>query len=99
MPCLVAPISCVEPSLQTLGPYLCRHISFPISNLSCLPLPVVKTLVVPWGPPQQSRVFPILRLADRQLNFSVFTGAGDLNVALLGRGDTVLSTSEDIVRR
>lgn len=55
--------------------------------------------MVPWGPPQQSRVFPILRSADRQLNFSVFTGASDLNVALLGRGDTVLSTSEDVVRR
>ena len=43
--------------------------------------------------------FPILRSADGQLNFSVFTGAGDLNVALLGRRDTVLSTSEDVVRR
>lgn len=43
--------------------------------------------------------FPILRSADWQLNFSVFTGAGDLNVALLGRGDPVLSTSEGVDRR
>ena len=43
--------------------------------------------------------FPILRSTDGQLNFSVFTGAGDLSVALLGRGDTVLSASEDVVRR
>ena len=43
--------------------------------------------------------FPILRSADWQLNFSLFIGAGDLNVALLGRGDTVLSTSEDVVGR